>query len=280
MRFVRLLIALSFVALFANTTLLSARAAESYRFVAYGDTRSQADIHRAIIARIVAVHPEFVLQSGDLVSNGHNPAQWAEFDEITQPLRAAHIAYYPARGNHDLGDLYPAHVREKFDSGNKYYYAFTRHDSRFIAVDSMDPDGVGPGSPQYQWLESELAKAHRTAKHVFVYFHESPFSVGPHGPNPEAQKYLHPLFVKYKPTAVFCGHDHLYYRTLRDGVHYFVTGGGGAPLYSPDNANLAIKGDVYASVYHFIKVDVNGSRVTATTYDINGKMIDHVSWVG
>ena len=48
-----------------------------------------------------------MLQSGDLVSDGRNPKQWVEFDRIEQPLRDAHIAYYPARGNHDLGTYYP-----------------------------------------------------------------------------------------------------------------------------------------------------------------------------
>ncbi len=103
---------------------------EKFTFVAYGDTRSNPIAHAAIIQEIVGLHPEFVLQSGDLVSDGRNAGQWAEFEQITQPLRDAHIAYYPARGNHDLGIYYPHHVTQPFDSGdkiNKLYYAFTRH---------------------------------------------------------------------------------------------------------------------------------------------------------
>ena len=75
---------------------------DHFVFVAYGDTRSQPDKHRAVIAEIVRMRPEFVLQSGDLVARGADPAEWTEFDAITRPLRDAHIAYYPARGNHDL----------------------------------------------------------------------------------------------------------------------------------------------------------------------------------
>ena len=47
------------------------------------------------------------------------------------------------------------------------------------------------------------------------------------------------------PALVFCGHDHLYYRTTRDGVTYVVTGGGGAPPYRPENSQIAIPGDVF-----------------------------------
>ncbi len=269
-----------------------AEAGEKFTFVAYGDTRSNPVVHARVIHEIVGLHPEFVLQSGDLVSDGANPKQWAQFEQITQPLRDAHIAYYPARGNHDLGRFYPHYVPNTFDSGdkvNKLYYAFTRHRNRFIIVDSMEPYELG--SRQYVWLARELARAQKTAVNIFVMFHEAPFSVGLHGPTPEAQRYLHPLFVKYHPRAVFCGHDHLYYRTLRDGVTYIVTGGGGAPPYRPENSQLAIPGDVFqkdvdslgrplgdkeydALIYHAIRCEVDGPRVTATVIRPDGSIID------
>ena len=266
--------------------------AEKFTFVAYGDTRTNPVAHARVIQEIVGLHPEFVLQSGDLVSDGGNPKQWIEFDHIERPLRDAHIAYYPARGNHDLGVYYPKRVTQPFDSGDKVtrlYYAFTRHHNRFIIVDSMQD--YSPGSPQYVWLASELAKAQKTAVNTFVMFHEGPFSVGPHGPTPEAQQYLHPLFVKYRPRAVFCGHDHLYFRTTRDGVTYLVTGGGGAPPYRPQNSQIAIPGDVFvkdvdemgrplsdsdydALIYHAIRLDVDGPRVTGTVLRPDGTVID------
>ena len=270
-----------------------AAARAKFMFVAYGDTRSNAAEHAVIIREIVGLHPEFVLQSGDLVADGRSPAQWEQFAQITQPLREAHIAFYPARGNHDVGPYYPDTVREPFSSGdkvNKLYYAFSRHGNRFIIVDSMEP--YDPGSRQYQWLQGELARAKSTAVNTFVMFHEVPFSVGPHGLTPEAQQYLHPLFVRYQPRLVFCGHDHLYYRTVRDGVTYVVTGGGGAPPYRPDNRQIALPGDVYvrdtdsaghllteaqydALIYHAIKCEVDGPRVTLTVLRPNGSVLDH-----
>ena len=261
-------------------------------FVAYGDTRSNPVAHASVVAEILTLHPEFVLQSGDLVSDGRNPKQWLQFDAIEKPLRTAGIAYYPARGNHDLGTYYSKRVTEPFDSGdktNKLFYAFTRHHNRFIIVDSMQP--YDPGSPQYAWLTGELARAQNTAVNTFVMFHEGPYSVGPHGPTPEAQQYLHPLFVKYHPRAVFCGHDHLYFRTTRDGVTYIVTGGGGAPPYHPENARISLPNDVFvkdvdslgrplteaeyaASIYHAVRLEVDGPRVTGTVLRPDGSVID------
>jgi 3',5'-cyclic AMP phosphodiesterase CpdA len=270
----------------------AAAASEKFTFVAYGDTRSNPLEHAVIIKEILGLHPEFVLQSGDLVSDGRNAAQWEQFAQITQPLREAHIAYYPARGNHDLGPYYPHTITEPFDSGdkvNKLYYAFTRHRNRFIIVDSMED--YNPGSRQYAWLAGELARAQKTAVNTFVMFHEAPFSIGPHGSTPEAQQYLHPLFVKHKPRVVFCGHDHLYYHTVRDGITYIVTGGGGAPPYRPENRQIALSGDVYvhdtdsagqplgeaqykALIYHAIQCQVDGPRVTLTVIRPNGSVID------
>ena len=97
--------------------------------------------------------------------------------------------------------------------------------------------------------------------------------------------------MKYHPRAVFCGHDHLYFRTTRDGVTYIVTGGGGAPPYHPENARISLPDDVFvkdvdslgrplteaeyaASIYHAVRLEVNGPRVTGTVLRPDGSVID------
>jgi hypothetical protein len=60
---------------------------------------------------------------------------------------------------------------------------------------------------------------------------------------------------------IFGGHDHLYYRTKRDGIVYVVTGGGGAPLYDPTNKQYAIAGDVIKKCHHIIRCEVTGKTV-------------------
>lgn len=241
------------------------RSKEKFTFIVYGDTRSNKDavepvtddqiqtlqgVHQRVIKQIVDLKPEFIMQTGDLVKDNSVDADWTMFDRVTQPLRDAKIPCYPSRGNHDAkaeppsGKGYTAHFNLPFDSGDKktkFYYAFSRHNNRFIVVDSMQP--YTPGSAQYRWLEDELKKFQGKATNTFVMFHESPYSVGPHAVQDEAmitRAYLCPLFIKYKPRAVFCGHDHLYYRTQRGGVPYVVTGGAGAPVYHPENINAML----------------------------------------
>jgi hypothetical protein len=53
------------------------------------------------------------------------------------------------------------------------------------------------------------------------------------------------LYDKYKVTAVFSGHDHIYYRTKRNSTNYIISAGAGAPIYSLNRETDAIENDVY-----------------------------------
>jgi hypothetical protein len=70
---------------------------------------------------------------------------------------------------------------------------------------------------------------------------------------------LMPVFEKYKVTAGFFGHDHNYQHYLKNGVHYFTTGGGGAPLYDVDEPPEGITKKV-SRTENFVVVSVKGSR--------------------
>src|SRR5262249_42620868 len=62
-------------------------------------------------------------------------------------------------------------------------------------------------------------------------------------PNKETE--LTKLFKKYGVVAVFSGHDHGYYRTVRNGIPYFISAGGGALVYASKRASEATAGDAY-----------------------------------
>jgi len=242
---------------------------DKYTFVVYGDVRSHPDDHRKIVTDIIKMHPEFVIITGDLVNVGTSQAEWDEYNRIVKPFADANIPLYTVEGNHDVGlySQYSTKLPDATGAGN--YYAFTLHGSRFIVLDNFDPGGLSPGSRQYTWLKGELASADKHSVNTFVTFHVPPYSVGAHGPNLQLQHDIVPLFAKYHVRAVFCGHDHNYYRTIRDGVLYLVSGGGGAPLYDADNAATAIAGDVYAAVHNYILCQVNGTKLRCLAYAVD-----------
>lgn len=258
--------------------LPTTRSAKSLmRFVVYGDTRTNYDVHKEIVDKVITYKPSFILQTGDLVENSSIDALWKKFDEITVPMRAQ-IAYYPARGNHDNkgGDGYEQRVTQPVLSGNKFYYSFEKETVRFIAIDTEQ--AITPGSDQYTWLVKEINDA--KAKHRFIipYFHKAIFSIGFHGSTESLRQILHPLFLKSDIKLVFQGHDHLYYRTERDGITYITTGGGGAPLNKLPfkHQDQAIAGDKYEGVNHFCVCDVYKDRIIITALRKSLDVLDQV----
>ncbi len=246
-------------------------ARDTFRFVVYGDTRTHHDIHEKIIASAVALKPSFILQTGDLVADGSDPQQWERFRKITKPIRDNQIPYYPVRGNHDTGGRGFENETPPTIGRNTLYYTFDFGRLRFIGIDTEE--ALSQGSVQYSWLKDELEKAQRDKLVPIPFFHKAIYSVGRHGCDFELQRILEPLFREAKVRLVFQGHDHLYYRTNRNGITYVVTGGGGAPLYDV-KPELLQAGDVAKSVHHLCVVDVQGSRIHIVARGLKGEVVD------
>jgi acid phosphatase type 7 len=106
---------------------------------------------------------------------------------------------------------------------------------------------------------------------VIPFFHKAIFSVGDrHGSDMKLQPVLHPLFKQHGVRLVFQGHDHLYYRTTRDGIVYVVTGGGGAPLYHIVSSELQ-PGDIAKRLHHFCVADLFQDEIKVTVYAVARK---------
>lgn len=190
------------------------------RFAVYGDTREHHDIHQDIVDKVLRFSPALVLQTGDLVHNGDVIGEWAKFDEITAQLRS-HVPYYPARGNHDVSShhYYEDRVTQPTLSGNHLYYSFESGVAHFVSIDTEQ--SVEPQSPQASWLAADLDDARSRGRFIVPFLHKAIFSIGPHSTQADVlalRPILHSLFRQYGVTLAFQGHDHLYYRTQRDGI--------------------------------------------------------------
>ena len=269
------------LAIFASLLFSSAPSRVSYaqnkaqsnklRFVVYGDTRDGHAIHKKLVALILKQKPDFVIQTGDLVTDANDPAQWKQYDAITGDMRKR-VPVYPVRGNHDVGAGYLARFTSPIGSGTRLHYSFDRGDCHFIGLDTCSE--VSKGGEQYAWLEKDLESASKRAKHIFASFHVPPYGIGWHGSDLGVRKALCPLFIKYGVSAVFNGHDHNYYRTLRDGVTYVTSGGGGATPYPPNPNRGAVKGDKWALAFHIVVCDVDGDEVKLTALRVDDKVFD------
>ncbi|HIA02023.1 MAG TPA: metallophosphoesterase family protein, partial [Myxococcales bacterium] len=111
---------------------------KAYRFLVYGDNRTQHTQHKKVIAAMMKEQDiAFVLNTGDMVSSGNNESHWQTFFEIeTKMLR--HWAFFGAVGNHEE---YKGHANNfvKYFSlppgGSDTYYSFRHGNAQFIVVD-------------------------------------------------------------------------------------------------------------------------------------------------
>src|SRR5262249_40873755 len=119
------------------------------------------------------------------------------------------------------------------------YYSFDWGSAHFAIIDSDIANFAKTESgrqafwmEQTRWLENDMLNSQK-ADLRFVFAHHPPMTAvkSRQGDNPHMTS-LELLFQRYKVNAGFFGHDHNYQHYLKkNGIHYFVTGGGGAPLY-------------------------------------------------
>jgi hypothetical protein len=150
-------------------------------------------------------------------------------------------------------------------------------------------------SLQALWLENQMATADPAAWRIVVGHHPawSPRGCafkafgrcfGGHGDDEAVQRALFPVFARQEPDLVIGAHDHFYARTraldragypargLDAGVRYFVTGGGGGPLYRllPLHSRYATGG----SYHHFLYVRLRGNDAFFWAIDSAGRVRD------
>ncbi len=240
-------------------------AARPFTFVVYGDTRNGNQLETEVAADVLAEAPELALHTGDLVPTGDDDQSWPLFFAHEAALLKS-VPVYLVVGNHELyRDPNGEHVRRYFappDGGReRRYYSFRWG----AAVRMVVMDGNGQFDEQTAWLTETLEAAQREhARHVFVFVHQPPLSTGGHCGAAVLQKDWVALFEHYQVRAVFAGHDHCYERLERNGIRYFVTGGGGAAVYEERQSCAPYDVDarrVYSAEHHYLRVRVSGDDV-------------------
>jgi hypothetical protein len=244
-----------------------------FRFVAYGDHRSDSASHQRVVNRILAQSPlpSFGVDNGDLTYDGSAPV-YQTFFNVERGLWSR-VPVYPSLGNHDVNNV-TNWLRFLALPNNERWYTFHYGNSAFHCLDVYST--YTPGSTQYNWLVSELQadSANPAIRHIFVFFHEPPYTTNTgHASNTTVRQYLCPLFEQYHVAIAFQGHVHCYEHALVNGVHYIITGGGGAPLYT--GWNPPQPWDIYReTTLEFVLVEVNGDTIRARAIRPDGTEFD------
>ncbi|UCD18434.1 MAG: metallophosphoesterase [Candidatus Zixiibacteriota bacterium] len=237
--------------------------------VVYGDSRSNSAAHTRVVKAIEEIRPKTVFHTGDLVADGSNAVQWEIFNAITADLRFF-AAFYPALGNHENNS--PLYFNNFKLPNNERWYSIAIDQILFIILDSNSD--CSEESEQYLWLKNELEQVGDTIAFVITVFHHPPYSTGPHIEDEMGlRETFVPLFEQYGVDAVFTGHDHIYERTVHNGIYYIVTGGGGAPLY--DQARYSPESLIFIKAYHFCRLSGDKDRLVIDIFTPDLETLDH-----
>jgi hypothetical protein len=271
---------------------LTANVGTSFRFVAYGDTRftdpanttdTDPRVRRELVTAIAESRPAFIAFGGDIPLNGSDPNDWKVYDTETLLWRQRNIAVYPAMGNHELKGDQGVGLKNYFsrfpDLNSSRFYAVRAANSLLLSLDSSLDETTGA---QGEWLRSQLDHLPSDIDFVFVTLHHPPVTSAGDKTNgrggsparPSEQQLAAYLEDKQKTTrariVVFASHVHNYERHERNGVIYFVTGGGGAHAYPISRA----PGDPYQSDtinYHYLLVEVSKDQLKVTMHRLEIK---------
>jgi predicted phosphodiesterase len=209
---------------------------QSLRVLAFGDfgtgSPAQAETAKAML-EYHKLHPfDFGLTLGDnFYSRGmtspDDPRWQTQWEQLYGPLG---IKFYATLGNHDWNsaDSPAAEILYSQRSPNwrlpAPYYTFTAGAVQFFAFDTVEINEA-----ELQWLEAELAKSKAPWKVVYGHYH---IYSATRGDNKTLIDRLLPVLKKGHVDVYLNGHDHnLQEEKPEDGVHFFVSGGGGAGLY-------------------------------------------------
>jgi len=272
-------------------------------FLVFGDSKG-SDYLQDVLKRADLLNPQFCLTTADLVNKGAGKVGIKLYEELDKNAGWFFRKYptWPTLGNHEV---YNKMYKINYDSGVENfgdffglkdpYYSFVYGNAKFIALDWIK---ISESQERLNWLEKELKEAQ--GMHIFIFKHRPNYTVGSknykdvEGESTVATR----LYTKYKVTAVFSGHDHLYYRTLRDGVNYLISSGAGAPIYKLKRESDAIPGDAYygrevknkdtfkfhsakgkdisfdKAMYFVLSVKIHRKKVTFEMIDTKGKTWD------
>jgi hypothetical protein len=243
---------------------------ESVRFAVIGDTGSGNPPQYEIADRMAEIHAifpfEFVIMLGDNLYGLERPVDYArKFERPYAKLLEQGVEFYASLGNHDNPNQ---RFYEPFNMGGERYYAFTKGDVKFFALDSNYMD-----EEQLAWLEKELEGTGEPWKIAF--FHHPLYSSGGfHGSEFGLREQLEPLFVEHDVRVVFSGHEHFYERIKPQGGVYYFIAGASARLRRGNIQETQLTAFGYDDDNSFMLVEIHGDTLYFETLARTGALIE------
>jgi tartrate-resistant acid phosphatase type 5 len=255
------------------------RPGPSIRIVGMGDFGSGSEGQREVAAAIVrmgrALPFDFGLTFGDNFypsgMTGTDDPRWRDWWEaLYGPLG---ITFYPSLGNHEWysGDGAAAEIAYRSPTWRfpAPYYSFTAGPAQFFAVDTTEMSEA-----EVIWLDKAIGAS--AAKWKVVYGHHPIFAPEKNAKSGAYMKYMQARLwpvLRGRVDAYLCGHQHaMAHMDPVEGVHFFMSGGGGAPL---NKVSKKSTGAIFAeSSFGFLTLEADAAALKIAIFDTDGKPFD------
>jgi len=242
---------------------------KAVRVLAFGDFGTGSPEQIRLAATMVAYSKKNPFDLGITLGDNFYPLgmvstndpRWqSQWEQLYGPLR---ITFYPCFGSHDWYQDSPAAeilYSQRSPDWNfpAPYYTFTAGPVQFFALNTSDVS-----QEQLSWLDEAITKSQ--ARWKIVYGHNPIYAAN--ADSPALVEKLLPI-LKDRVDVYISGHRHnLEAMRAEAGIHFFVTGGGGAPLDSlkPDQRALFAEHS-----NGFTVLEANRERVKISFIDADG----------
>lgn len=246
---------------------------KAFRFAWMADTRTGVAVHDEIAQLLRAANPRFSLYGGDLCDDGTSYSDYREvFLRPNQLALASRVPFFNTTGNHEMWDTNTKAFMQApaSASGNQGYYSFDYGDLHVVVMNYMDPEGYAYGSPQYNFIASDLAASTKSWKIVIC--HSPAYVSGGHGEDAGMIALTTNVFEPNNVNLVIAGHDHFYQRNLVNGIYHLIVGSAGAPLTDPGPVGGYVQ--VSKKSYCWAIFDLTSATLQLHVYDETGMEID------
>lgn len=243
-----------------------------FRFAWLADFRTNVTVHDTIAVHAAEANPRMSLYGGDLCINSKYASFKEQFFRPNELALIARVPFFNAPGNHESWKENTKAFTQSPSSasGTQDYYSFDYGDVHVLMLNNEIP--YDEESPQYKFAQEDLAKSTKPWKIVGA--HSPAYCAGGHNEDVGMKKMTVKIFEPNMVNLVLGGHSHFFQHNLVNGIHHFVLGSVGAPLYNPGSAPYTVKS---AKEYNYGIFDVTTKSLTLRVYNEKKVLLDSLT---
>lgn len=259
-----------------------------FSFVTGGDQQTSGPAWEKMSNLAAAENADFYIMVGDIVDNSTYPSWWQLYYDTGAKYLESTLNYY-THGNHVYfgGESDKTTLNQLVLPGNEKWYSFKQGNTLFVCLLSEDEL-----STQWPYIREVLANTDATW--IVVYFHRPFFTSSGHAGEMDSMiPYWWKAFDDYGVNVVINGHVHTYTRSkpinlnisglasveeygssFGKGRLQMLAGSMGAPKYNLETGWWV---DSTASVWNYVKFNIDGNKLHFDAIDENKNIIDSLT---